>query len=105
MIKARLYKPAQTATQSGNANTKNWVLEIPYSRPRELDPLLGWCGSSDTASQVALHFFESKKDALDYAKTEEMEVTVCKEQKRKPNIRQQGYAENFSYNRRNAWTH
>ena len=39
-MRARIYKPARTAMQSGNALTKRWVLEYEPETPRELDPLM-----------------------------------------------------------------
>jgi len=44
---ARIYKPAQTAMQSGPARTKEWVLEYEPEVPREIDPLMGWTSSRD----------------------------------------------------------
>ena len=39
---ARIYKPARTAMQSGNANTKEWVLDYTPEEPREIaDAMLG----------------------------------------------------------------
>ena len=37
---ARIYIPAQTAMQSGKANTKEWVLEFEPSSARVSDPLM-----------------------------------------------------------------
>src|SRR5689334_2778254 len=39
---ARIYRPTQTAMQSGPARTKEWVLEYEPEAPREIDPLMGW---------------------------------------------------------------
>ena len=50
---ARIYKPAQTAMQSGPARTKEWVLEYEPEAPREIDPLMGWTSSRDMKSQIA----------------------------------------------------
>ncbi len=63
---ARIYRPAQTAMQSGPARTKEWVLEYEPDCPREIDPLMGWTSSRDTKSQVKLTF-DSKDEAVAYA--------------------------------------
>lgn len=103
-MRARIYQPARTAMSSGQGKTKHWVLEFAASAPREVDPLMGWTSSSDTQSQVRLRF-DSKEAALDYAKENGIEATVTEPNKRKPNVRARGYAENFAVDRRGAWTH
>ena len=59
---ARIYKPAQTAMQSGPARTKEWVLEYEPEAPREIDPLMGWTSSRDMNAQIRLSF-ETKEEA------------------------------------------
>ena len=103
-MRARIYKPARTAMSSGTAKTKSWVLEFAKDSAREIDPLMGWTGSSDTQSQVKLTF-DSKEAALEYAEENGIAAVVSEPKKRMANIRQGGYAENFDYNRRGAWTH
>lgn len=103
-MRARIYQPAKTAMQSGTAKTKNWVLEFAPASSREVDPLMGWTSSDDTQSQVRLRF-DSKEDALDYAREHNIDAQVQEPNKRKPNIRAGGYGENFATNRRGAWTH
>ena len=39
---ARISRPAKTATQSGKAKTKDWLLEFEPSSARLPDPLMGW---------------------------------------------------------------
>lgn len=103
-MRARIYQPARTAMSSGTAKTKSWVLEFAPSEAREVDPLMGWTSSADTQSQVMLSF-ETKKAALDYAQSNGIDAVVQEPKKRKANIRQRGYAENFATDRRGAWTH
>jgi len=103
-MRARIYQPARNAMTSGQARTKGWVLEYAADETREIDPLMGWTGSSDTQSQVRLRF-SSKAAALDYAREHEIEATVLEPHKRKHNLRAGGYGENFSSNRRATWTH
>ncbi|WP_299426594.1 ETC complex I subunit [uncultured Shimia sp.] len=101
---ARIYQPARTAMSSGTAKTHQWVLEYGPSEAKDIDPLMGWTGSGDTQSQVRLKF-DSKEAAVTYARENDIEVQVMEPHKRKANIRQGGYGENFATNRRGAWTH
>ncbi|MBL3701446.1 ETC complex I subunit [Sulfitobacter sp. BDSS02] len=103
-MRARIYKPARNAMQSGTARTRNWVLEFAPDSARSVDPLMGWTSSGDTQSQVKLRF-DTKEAALDYAEDHGLEVQVIEPKTRKPNIRKGGYGENFATNRRGAWTH
>lgn len=89
---------------SGAAKTKYWVLEFAPASARAVDPLMGWTSSSDTQSQVRLKF-DSKKEALDYANAKGIDAEVFEPKRRKPNIRQRGYGENFATDRRTVWTH
>ncbi len=62
---ARIYKPAKTAMQSGNAKTKEWVLDFEPEQPREIEPLMGWTSSGDMRPQVQLRF-DSAEEAIAY---------------------------------------
>lgn len=103
-MRARIYRPAKTAMQSGTAKTRQWILEFAPEEKREIDPLMGWTSSGDMNSQVRLRF-DSKEAALDYARDHGIEATVVEPHRRKPNIRPRGYGENFATDRRGAWTH
>ena len=103
-MRARIYKPAKTAMQSGVARTRAWVLDFAPDSARQVDPLMGWTSSSDTQSQVRLRF-DTKEAALDYAKSKGIEAVVVEPKTRKPNVRARGYGENFATDRRGAWTH
>ena len=103
-MRARIYRPAKTAMQSGVAKTKQWVLEYAQSSARDIDPLMGWTSSSDTQSQVKLRF-ASKEAALEYAEAHGIDAVVQEPKTRSANIRAGGYGENFATNRRGAWTH
>ena len=101
---ARIYQPAKTAMSSGTAKTRAWVLEYAPAAPQGVDPLMGWTSSTDTQAQVKL-YFDTKAAALDYARSKGIEAIVNTPQKRRPNIRPGGYAENFAVDRPGAWTH
>lgn len=103
-MRARIFQPSKTAMSSGTAKTHQWVLEYAPASAREVDPLMGWTSSSDTQSQVRLKF-DSKDAAIEYAEAHGIDAVVREPNKRKPNIRNGGYGENFATNRRGAWTH
>ncbi|HWV83628.1 MAG TPA: ETC complex I subunit [Hyphomicrobiaceae bacterium] len=99
---ARIYRPAKTAMQSGQARTKAWVLEFEGAAPREVDPLMGWTSSTDMRAQVRLEF-ETKEEAIAYAKRNGLAFRLSE-----PNVRQpvrKSYADNFKFGRREPWTH
>lgn len=101
---ARIFRPSKSAMSSGQAKTRDWVLEFVNDSGREVDPLMGWTSSSDTQAQVRMSF-PSKEAALDYAKDNGIDAVVTEPKTRKPNVRPGGYGENFATNRRGAWTH
>ena len=101
---ARIYQPSKTAMSSGNAKTTTWVLEFAPTQEREVDPLMGWTSSDETQTQVSIKF-DTKDAALSYAKAHGISVSVQEPQKRKVNVREGGYGENFATNRRGVWTH
>jgi hypothetical protein len=103
-MRARIYRPAKTAMQSGTAKTHDWVLEHAPASERQVDPLMGWTSSADTQSQVKLRF-ASKDDALAYAAAHGIDADVVEPKTRKPVIRPMGYGENFATARKGAWTH
>ncbi len=103
-MRARIYRPAKNAMQSGVAKTKHWVLEYAPASARDVDPLMGWTSSDDTQSQVKLRF-DSKEAALEYAQEHNIDAVVQEPKVRKANLRAMGYGENFATNRRGAWTH
>ena len=62
---ARIFKPAKTAMQSGEARTKEWVLEFEPAAPRDIDPLMGWTSSRDMQTQVRARVrYEGRGDLL-----------------------------------------
>ncbi len=99
---ARIYKPAKTAMQSGQANTKDWVLDFEPEQARTVEPLMGWTSSGDMRSQVRLRF-ETKEEAIAYCEREGIAYQVF-ETTRAPR-HGLAYADNFAFKRRDAWTH
>ena len=99
---ARIYKPSKTAMQSGLANTKAWVLDFEPEQPREVEPLMGWTSSGDMRQQVRLRF-ASKQEAMAYCERDGIACQVF--EAKPPSRRTIAYADNFAFNRRDAWTH
>jgi hypothetical protein len=104
LMQARIYQPSRSAMTSGMGNSRAWVLEYVPTEARQIDPLMGWTGSGDMNRQVRLKF-ETEAAAVDHAQNLGLAYTVEAPKKRRANIRPQGYAGNFAYNRRGAWTH
>ena len=90
---ARLYQPAKTATSSGRAKTRFWILEMEPEVRKSVDPLCGWSGSGDTRQQIQLKF-PTKDAALAYAKRNGVEVQISAPHPRI--VRPKAYADNFT---------
>jgi NADH dehydrogenase ubiquinone Fe-S protein 4 len=99
---ARIYKPSKTAMQSGQANTKAWVLDFEPEQPREVEPLMGWTSSADMRQELRLRF-ASKEEAVAYCERNGIAYQLFEA---KPASRHGlSYSDNFAYTRRDAWTH
>ncbi len=99
---ARIYRPAKTATQSGNARSRLWVLEFEPESARQIDPLMGWTSSGDMKSQVRLRFGD-KDEAIAYAQKNGLTYRV-EEPKSDPR-KILSYSDNFKSTRLGQWTH
>jgi hypothetical protein len=99
---ARIFRPAQTAMQSGPARTKEWMLEYEPESPREIDPLMGWTSSRDMKAQIRLSF-DTKDEAIAYAERNAIPYRVLEPTPR--SIVRKSYADNFRFGRKGAWTH
>ena len=103
-MRARIYQPARTAMQSGQAKTQDWLLDYAPASARAVDPLMGWTSSDDTQSQVRLRF-PTREAAEAYARDKGIDYIVTEPKPRRPVIRPRGYGENFATDRKGAWTH
>ena len=99
---ARIYKPAKTAMQSGQAKTKDWVLDYEPEEPRVVESLMGWTSSGDMKSQVRLRF-ATKEEAVAYCERRSIPYQVA--ETTRPPRRGISYADNFAFTRRSPWTH
>lgn len=88
--------------QSGQARTKEWVVDFEPTEPRQVEPLMGWTSSGDMCQQLRLRF-ASKEEAIAYCERHGVPYQVFED---KPPVRRaMSYSDNFAYNRRGAWTH
>ena len=70
---ARIFKPARTAMQSGNAAAEKWLLEYePELRPAA-DPLMGYTSSADMRRQIRLEF-DTREEAVRLRRAERHSV-------------------------------
>jgi len=99
---ARIYKPAKTAMQSGKAKTRDWRLEFEPASARTIDPLMGWTSSTDMDGQVRLSF-ETRDEAIAYAERHGIAFRLQEPQAAPLIIK--AYADNFSPDRKQSWTH
>jgi ETC complex I subunit conserved region len=99
---ARIYKPSKSATQSGLARTKQWLLVFDTDKPREIEPLMGWTSSADTRQQLRL-WFDTKEEAIAYA--QRMGIAYRIEEPHEVKRRTMSYSDNFKFNRVSPWTH
>ena len=91
MKRAKIYKPAKTAMQSAEGNTRNWLLEFDTLNTG-INPLMGWESSKDTMSEVKLEFL-TKEQAINHAKKNNIDYYIIEPQKRK--IIKKSYSDNF----------
>ena len=99
---ARIYKPARTAMQSGQANTRDWLLVYEPEVARKIEPLMGWTSSSDMKQQLRLRF-ATQEEAVAYADRHGIRYRVY--EPKEPARRKIAYADNFSFRRVGQWTH
>ena len=99
---ARIFKEFKSAMQSGCGRTNLWRLEFEQTKPREIEPLMGWTSSGETRQQVKL-WFDSKEEAIAYATREGIPYRV--EEPGAEKRRTMSYADNFKFNRVGPWTH
>ncbi len=102
-MRARIFKPAKTAMQSGKAKSDRWVLEfVNTDASRKSDPLMGWISTNDTSSQVRLTF-DTREEAIAYANREGLVFSV--EDPRPSKRLVKSYSANFAADRKQSWTH
>jgi hypothetical protein len=99
---ARIYRPARTAMQSGQAQTDRWLLEYEPEMAQAADPLMGYTSSADMRQQVRLEF-DTREQAVAYAERNGIPFQVSEAP---PTVvKKLSYADNFRYGRPQPWTH
>jgi len=101
-MRARIYKPAKNAMQSGKARIKSWLLEYEPETARVPDPLMGWTSSNDMRQQVALEF-DTREEAIAYAEKHDIAYQVYEPHVLVP--RPKSYSDNFRFDRKQPWSH
>ena len=98
-LKAKIFRPAQTAMSSGQAKTRRWMLEYKPNVKNAPEPLMGW-NSGGTLQQISLQF-DSEQEAIAYAEDKgiDYELKSPKERIYKP----KAYADNFAWTRKTAF--
>ena len=91
-MKAKIYKPAKTAMQSGRAKYNKWVLKFSDKKNQLKDTMMGWNGGSSTISQIELKF-SSKEEAVNYAKKNNIDYEILETSERR--VINKSYADNF----------
>ena len=98
----KIYKPSKSSMQSGQGSTKKWLAEYISDTEQVKDTLMGWNSSLDTKSQIKV-FFNTKEQAIEWAKKNNYQFYVEEPHKRK--IKPKSYAYNFDMSRKEPWTH
>ncbi len=88
----RIFQRPRSTMQSGRARTGQWLLVYPRGEAQRHDPLTGWQGSGDTATQVELSF-ASEAAAIAYADAQGYLYRI--ERLPPKTLKLQAYADNF----------
>ena len=94
MMNVRIYNRSKETSQSGHANSGQWVLEAVRPSTQKPESLMGWTQSGDTLNQIKLSFPNQAK-AEAFAKSQGWRYTITKQNNRK--VKPRSYADNFVY--------
>jgi hypothetical protein len=101
-MRARIYKPARTAMQSGHAQEGGWILDYEPEVSSVVDPLMGYTSSTDMRRQVRLDFATSE-EAIAYAERNGIPYQLASPHAPAP--KKISYSDNFRFGRPQPWTH
>lgn len=94
-MKVRIYKPAKSAMQSGKANSKKWLVEpIEETNSHSLDKIMNWVSTSDVKLSELHFYFNSKDEAVDFAKKSNFKFVI--EEPKIAKLQKKSYADNFT---------
>jgi len=92
-VKAIIYRPTKTATQSGKHATKQWRLEFLHDGSRAIEPVMGWVSSSDVLQEVVMEF-PDKESAIRFAEKKKIDYELVEPEA--GTLKKQAYADNFT---------
>jgi hypothetical protein len=98
---AKIYRPARTAMQSGQAKDK-WLLEYEPEAAPQIEPLMGWTSSVDMKAQIKLRF-DTQDEAIAYARRKGIPFRL--EEPKPAGRKLISYADNFRTSRAVPWSH
>ncbi len=87
-----IYKTTKVSTQSGKGKADRWCLEVCASEIKKQDPITGWFGSGDTATNLKL-YFETSEQAVDYCTKNDLSYDLQPPTQKK--ITPKSYTDNF----------
>ena len=99
---ARIYRPSKSAMQSGQAKSKDWVIDFEPEQARQIEPLMGWTSSGDMRQQLRLRF-ANKEEAIAYCERHAVAYQVS--EAKLATRRTISYSDNFAFKRCDGWTH
>lgn len=96
ILPCSIFRPAKTATQSGDWNAHHWRMDwdVLSKGHRWENPLMGWQSSADYMQGTHLNF-KSKDDAINFANKQGYEYFVQEPNERR--IIPKAYANNFMH--------
>ena len=95
-MRAKIFQPSRNAMQSGQANTRHWVLEYEPEEAKSTDALIGWGGAGDMRGQIQLRF-DTKEDATAYAERNGLPYTFIEQKTRQ--MVPKSYSDNFKFDK------
>ena len=96
LMHARIYRQTKNAMQSGKKNTKKWFIFFDHEKgSREIESVMGYLSSSDMVHSQLRLAFDTKEEAVEYAKRHDISYTVYNFNE--PSTKIQSYTNNFQY--------
>jgi hypothetical protein len=96
---AYIHQPAPVPVQSGQARTREWLLDFDPESPQVLDHLMGWAGSRNPFASLDPLRFADRHSAVEFAQQHGWPYVLRPPPVRR--IRPKSYADNFRYDRPN----
>lgn len=90
----KIFRPVKSATQSGRAKTKQWILEYDLETKRQPEPMMGWISSHDTLNQTRM-LFDTVEEAVHFAEKNGWKYSVVEPKPRQ--LKGRSYLDNFKY--------